>query len=320
MALAGLALVGCGYVGPPLPPALGIPLPISDLRGVQRGDRIVIAFTPPADTTDKVILAHVPEIELRVGANPKADFEVHRWAGEATRIPVTDLKAEGVEMSIPAAEWAGREVVLAVRALGPSKRASDWSNLLVLRVEPAPQPPVDVTVKSAAKGAYVQWKGAGAQWRVWRLDDGAKQPQPLGTYDAPAWLDQTAELGKSYTYVVQQLVGSGVRPAESEMSAAVQLKHEDKFAPAIPAGLSAITALKTVELSWDRNTEPDLKGYQMYRGAGGGALGKFGGLVDKPSFSDGQLASGQKYRYAVAAVDDGGNESEACMAVEVVAP
>ena len=320
MALAGLALAGCGYVGPPLPPALNIPVKITDLRGVQRGDKILVAFTPPVDTTDKLILAEVPEIELRVGGNPRENFETQRWAGEAKRIPVPEVKAEGAEVSFAAGEWVGREVIVMVRALGPTKRPADWSNPLVLRVQPTPQPPEGLTVQGVAQGPYLQWKGAGAQWRVWRLDEGAKAPQPLGVASEASWLDQTAILGNSYTYMVQQLAGGGERPAESEMSAAVQMKHEDKFPPAAPAGLTVITGLKSVELSWDRNTEADFKGYQIYRAEGDGALAKLGGLVDKPSFSDGQVTSGRKYKYAVSALDEGGNESVACAAVEVIAP
>jgi fibronectin type 3 domain-containing protein len=104
------------------------------------------------------------------------------------------------------------------------------------------------------------------------------------------------------------------------MSAAVRFAFVDQFAPATPAGLSVITGLKTVELSWDRNIEPDLKGYQVYRGEGEAALMKMGAVLDKPAFSDAKIESGKKYRYAVAAVDEGGNESEACAAVEVIAP
>lgn len=320
LALAGLALAGCGYVGPPLPPALGIPVKIVDLRGIQRGDKLMVVFTPPVDTTDKVLLKTVPEIELRVGENPKENFEIHRWAGEAKRIPVNELKAEGVEVVIPSSEWAGKEVVVVARAIGPSQRPGDWSNLLVFQVQPAPQPPQEVIVRSAAKGPYLQWKGPGAQWRVWRLDEGAKEPQALGVSGESNWLDQTAVLGKIYTYTVQELVGGGERPAESEMSVGARLTFEDKFAPATPAGLSVITGLKTVELSWDRNIEPDLKGYQVYRGEGEASLVKLGSVVDKPTFSDGQIESGKKYRYAVAAVDEDGNESEATSAVEVITP
>lgn len=320
MALAGLALAGCGYVGSPLPPALDIPVPIRDLRGLQRGDNILVAFTPPVDTTDHLALARPPEIELRVGENPKENFELQRWAGEARRIPVQKVTAGGVELTFPAADFAGREIVVVARAIGPTKRPSDWSNLLVLQVQPAPQPPHDLTVRSAAEGPYLQWKGAGAQWRVWRLDEGAKEAQVLGVSGETSWLDQSGVLGKSYTYMVQQLVGSGEHPAESELSAEIHVKHEDKFPPATPAGLQAITGLKTVELSWDRNTEADLKGYQVYRAAGDAALAKLGGVVEKPTFSDAQVKGGQKYRYAVAAVDESGNESAACVAVEVIAP
>ena len=320
LAVALLALAGCGYIGPPLPPALGIPLQIVDLRGVQRGDRIVVAFTPPKDTTDKLILKTVPEIDLRVGENPRENFENSRWASGAKRIPVTELKAEGMEVSFPAAEWVGREVIIAVRALGPTQRPGDWSQLLVLQVQPTPRAPEGLTVLNAAEGPYLRWKGDGAQWRVWRLDEGAKDPQLLGVAVEPSWLDRTAAMGKDYSYVVQQLAGGGERPAESDMSAAVTLKFEDKFAPATPGGLTVITGLKTVELSWDRNTETDFKGYQVYRGEGDGALVKLGVVVEKPSFSDAQVVSGKKYRYGVAAVDEAGNQSEACAAVEVIAP
>lgn len=320
LVVAGLGLAGCGYIGPPLPPALGIPLPITDLRGVQRGGQIVVVFTPPTDTTDKVLLKEVPEIELRVGENLKENFEINRWSGDSKRIPVVELKAGVVEMSFPAEEWTGREVVVVARALGPSKRPGEWSNLLVLQVKPTPLAPQGLTVRSAAMGPYLEWKGEGSQWRVWRMEEGAKEPVVLGVCGEPTWLDQTAELGKVYTYMVQQLSGDGERPAESEISVEARLKYEDKTVPAIPFGLTVITGLNTVELSWDRNTEADLKGYQMYRAEGNGALAKLGAVVDKPTFSDGQVVSGKKYRYAVAAVDEVGNESKACAVVEVIAP
>jgi len=320
MILTAVVLAGCGYVGGPLPPALRIPVQITDLRAVQRGGRILVTFTPPTETTEKLALTKVPEIELRVGETPKESFEIQRWAADAKRIDLADARSGGVEVSIPAAEWANREVIIAVRAIGPTKRPADWSNPLLLRVEASLRPPEALTAAGTTDGPYVRWKGPGTRWRVWRLDEDARQPQLLGVTGEPAWLDRTAVLGKNYTYMIQQLVGDPERPAESEMSAEVRIKHEDKFPPAVPVGLSAITALKTVELSWDRNTEADLKGYQVYRAEGDAALAKVGAVVEKPTFSDPGAASGKTHRYAVAAVDESGNESQACPAVEVIAP
>ena len=74
-----------------------------------------------------------------------------------------------------------------------------------------------------------------------------------------------------------------------------------------------------MELAWDRDTEPDLKGYRIYRSENGG-FQPLGGIVETPSFSDKSVQSGKKYRYAVSAIDQTGNESAKSEAVEVTSP
>ena len=55
-----LAFSGCGYVGPPQPPALNIPKPVDDLSVSEIGDRIVARFTPPSQTTENLPAALRP--------------------------------------------------------------------------------------------------------------------------------------------------------------------------------------------------------------------------------------------------------------------
>lgn len=315
-----LTLAGCGYVGDPQPPALEIPVQITDLRGVQRGSKVYLAFTASLESTDKLLLKRLSSIDLRAGENPSGGFNLDAWAAASKPIPVKAVRAGEIDVEAPAGAWAGKEMVFAVRATGPTGRAARWSNLVVLQIVPPPQVPTDLTLDSSPKGAYLQWKGEGSQWRVWRQSGDGTQPVVLGVSGERSWLDPNVEFGKTYSYSVQQLVGSGAAPAESEMSRTISLKYEDIFPPEVPTGLAAIAGLKSVELNWNRNTEPDWKACQVYRAEEGGELQKLGQPVASASFSDTTAVSGKKYRYAVSAIDQAGNESAPCAPVEIVAP
>lgn len=320
LVLAALALAGCGYVGDPLPPTLHIPVPVDDLRGVQRGSKVYLAFTTPAESTDKVLLKSLSAIDLRAGINSPGGFNLDAWALAATPIPVETSKTGEVTLDIPCARWENQEMVFAVRTAGPTRHASRWSNLLVLHIVPTPEPPSALKLDPTPKGAFLQWQGDGDQWRVWRKSAADPQPVVLGLAGERSWLDPNVEFGQTYTYSLQQIVGSGDHPAESEMSHAVSVKYEDIFPPAVPTGLAVIAGIKSVELNWDRNTEPDWKACQVYRAEAGAELQKLGPPVLAASFSDSTIISGRKYRYAVSSIDQAGNESAPSAPVEIVAP
>jgi len=319
-ALAVLALTGCGYVGDPLPPKLEMPMAITDLRGVQRGGQIILAYTPTLNASDRTILRGLSAIEVGIGPAPEGGFQIARWAEGAKRFRSDNLKVEPQELSVAAGEWKGKDVVVAVRAAGPKGRFSEWSNVLALHVVDSPETPKALKVLEDVKGPYVTWSGAGALWRVWRLAEGEETPVVLGNTAERAWLDQTAELGKRYVYTVQQLVPAGAQEAESEMSAPLKVDHQDVFPPVVPKGLNALAGLKTIELNWDRNAEADLAGYFVYRAEGAGELKKISTLLERASYSDSAVATGKVYRYAVTAVDEKGNESEKTAVVELTAP
>ena len=61
--LLTLFLAGCGHVGDPMPPALHIPAPVSDLAAVERGDRIIVQFTVPELTTDGMVIKEYGELD-----------------------------------------------------------------------------------------------------------------------------------------------------------------------------------------------------------------------------------------------------------------
>jgi fibronectin type 3 domain-containing protein len=221
-----------------------------------------------------------------------------------------DFTSPTATYEIPSAEWTGKETILAVRVTAANGKQSGWSNFVIVPVVPAPAVPEGVTPAGTARGVQVTWRASGPRFRVLRKGEGGEYAV-VATVEEPQWLDQTAELGGKYTYLVQTLVPlEGGRLAESELSAPAAFTYEDRFAPAAPAGLRATAAPQSIELTWDRNGEADLAGYRVYRAVGDGAMERVAELAQIPSYSDRAIEPGKTYRYAVAAFDRAGNESQ----------
>jgi hypothetical protein len=304
-------LSGCGYIGEPLPPALNIPARVTDLRAIERGDKLVIQFTIPALTTDGMVLARLGPVELRVGPAGAAPFEIDRWASQAKLLETGATQPGAVQLQVPAQEWVGREVILAVRVSNRKGRVGEWSNLVALPVVPPLARPAAPKAEATSAGVLLSWQAPpGLAFRVYR------NAELLAEAQSPEYLDTTAQYGQSYKYSVQSVL----KEAESEISEAVEITPQDRFPPAVPTGLTAIAAAQSIELSWDRNREPDLKGYYLYRADEGGPFSRIGDLLVTPSASDRSVESGKRYRYAVSAVDQLDNESAPCAPVEVTAP
>jgi len=304
-----LWLAGCAYIGPPKPPALEIPTPITDLRAAEYGDQILVQFTIGALTTDGLALKSVRTVELRVagGSSPQV-------------LPVRANGPGPVDDNFPAKDWVGKQVTLTVRATGPKGKASDWSNPVALAVGEPLATPADVKAVSDPKGVRLTWVGsfgseAGGRYRIFR-GSGDAMPQRFAESDKPEYLDTAVDFGSPYRYFVQALVGE---LRQSEVSATVGVTPADTFPPAVPAELTAVAGVNSIELAWRPNTEEDLAGYQVYRSVEGSAPERIAGPVDAPNFSDRTVEIGKKYSYTITAVDRTGNESAHSMAVEVTA-
>lgn len=314
-----LALAGCGYVGEPMPPALSIPLAVSDLRAVQRGDKLLVDFTIPPRTTEGLEVGELRDVELRAGPGGPPPFQIDRWAAGARKVDVSQTAGGAVSVAVAVNGFANQEVFLAVRAQGAKKRWSGWSNIVALPVVPPVPVPSQVAAESTAAGVRLTWAGQGA-FRVFRRAAGEKEFTRIATSDQPRYVDATAAYGTAYEYAVQATVKSGSAEAESEPSLPTAITPDDKFPPAVPAGLNALAGAGSVQLVWDRDTDSDLAGYFVYRAEGEGPFTRQGARVDAPSYSDRTVQSGKRYRYRVSAVDLKGNESAQGPPVEIVAP
>jgi fibronectin type 3 domain-containing protein len=303
-----LFLTGCGYVGDPLPPLRNIPGPIADVAAVQRGGRLIVQFTPPTLTTEGLPVPTPLRIDLRVGTAVDP-FTPEAWASQAKQIPEVEVKDGMARYEIPSAEWAGKEVTIGARTVGPNRKDSGWSNLVNLEVVPAPERPAVAPPEATPKGVRLTWKGGAGRYHVFRRAGDEKEYQLAASPEQPEWVDEGAETGKTYTYLVQKIVPAGAKTAESELSEPATITVKDTFPPAAPTGLRGVGGTTSIELTWERNREADLAGYRIYRAVGDGPFEKAGEAA-LPAYSDRAVEAGKAYRYRVTAVDASGNESE----------
>jgi hypothetical protein len=290
---------GCGFVADPLPPALNIPMAVRDLRAIQYGDNILVDFTLPKVTTDNLQLKQPPPVELWVGPNVNP-FNIDTWAAGAKKYELNDKTRE-----VPVSEWAGKEVVLSVRAIGPKGKPSAWSNPWVMTPGSPLEQPGNLKADNVQEGVKLTWRGTGPHYRVYRTA-GEGMRERFAETDKPEYVDETTEYGTRYQYLIQAYAEEMRQSLPSNIESITPV---DTFPPAVPGALIAIAGVRTIELTWTRNAEPDFKGYNVYRAQGSGPFQKIASLVEAPAYSDSKVEPGKRYRYAITAVDVTGNES-----------
>lgn len=316
--LAPLFLTGCGYVGSPLPPLANVPAPVTELAAVQRNARLIVHFKLPTTTTELMEIKTPLKLDLRIGGASPAPFRDGEWAAHAQLVP-SGLVEKGIATyEIPSAQWTGKDITIAVRAVGANGKESTWSAIEALSVVPPPQKPAAPKLENTAEGVRLRWEGSAGDYRVYRRRGDEKAFARVADVQQAAWIDHTTEFGTPYIYMVQRIVKLGAnREAESDPSEELSITPKDTFQPSAPTGLRASPAAASVELSWERNPEPDLAGYRIYRAIPGGAFDKIAEVSQVPSYSDRSVEHARQYRYAVTAIDKSGNESPQSAIAEV---
>ncbi len=319
--IAFLCLAGCGYVGPVLPPSPELPQAVTDLVAVERGDQIVISFNTPPRTTDNIPVQTFSKIDLRIGPTV-TPFDFNQWAASATPYELEppapndpeNPVAATLSKTVPITYWVGKRVAIAVRtAVKKNDHYSSWSNRVVLDVIPALSPPV-VKAESTAKGVLLTWPPEGSlTYRIYRKAAADTAPTQLGTSETREFLDSSSQYETPYQYSVVAARGL----AESLPSEPVSITTSDIFPPSVPSTVTALAGPNSIEVSWQRSPEPDLKGYFVYRSVNGGPFETVGDLLTLPDYSDRNVEHGKTYRYQVSAVDQKNNSSERSVTAEV---
>jgi hypothetical protein len=325
-------LVGCASSGPPLPPSLNLPAPVSDLRAVRKGDHVLLSWTVPTQTTDHESAGRLgPTLICRSSAP-----EVSTCGTTVAEVAPAGASAASYVDHLPAAVPTDptARLTYAVEALNRNRRGAGLSNQVRVSSFPAQPPPQNFQVEASAQGVRITWSCPALsspesstleyKLRIYRRAEGSTADTRVAEPDVMSCqnpvFDQNFEWEKTYEYraavvTTIRVPGQAETVIEGDDTPAMKLFVHDTFPPAVPAGLQAVYSPAEqggfIDLVWSPDSEADLAGYNVYRRELGGAAEKLNSeLVKTPAYRDTTVNAHQKYLYSVSAVDVRGNESE----------
>lgn len=340
-----MVLAGCGLAANPQPPSLWLPQPVRDLSAERAGSSVLLHWTMPRHTTDKLELkgpqrARFCWMQPQVGV--PATFSEKRCHGDGGGSFQPNAPAEFTAALPPQlTQGAAGAVAFFVELENPSGKSAGPSNAAWAAAGSAPPPAAGLAAEAAPEGVVLHWTAeppaSGMVMRIHRVliapakatgaaeNQGVAPPQTqvlevsLGRDDPGGAVDRDAALDHVYRYTVQRVQRVTVEGRMLELagtpSEAVTIDAKDVFPPAVPSGLAAVAdrQTRTIDLSWSPDTEPDLAGYIVYRRdlSTGTPWQRISGSapVVPPSFEDRHAAAGRRYAYSVSAIDQDGNES-----------
>jgi hypothetical protein len=275
-------LAGCASPGSPMPPSLKLPEPVTDLSATRVGGQVVLHWTTPARTTDRVLITGPVRAEIcRDAAGSTGPVQKPSRTGRAAacnvvqRIQVSPGASEAAD-TLSAAMTSGAPGMLAYRVqlLNASGRTAGPSAPVYAASGAVPEAVTGLRASSTKPGVVLEWAHAEQPGDSVELDRKLEQPAPgavnppkdttkkpdnvllggganateskFSAKDTGGAIDRTAQPGATYQYRVQRVRSVTVsgKPVElrGEVSAPAELTVQAVFPPDAPTGLVAAPA------------------------------------------------------------------------------
>jgi len=171
--LGGAVLVSCGTPGSPMPPALELAKPATDLHATRKGDKVYLAWTVPTKTSEGQRVRHLGptrvcrslRVDLGDCNNPVAEIPAARFPGPGAgpakqgtpgakvQANYTDTLSRELETQDPIAG-----ITYAVSVLNQSGRSAGLSNPAKVPSAPTLPPPEYFTAEVGSEGVLLSWK------------------------------------------------------------------------------------------------------------------------------------------------------------------
>jgi hypothetical protein len=330
---------GCAAPGVPQPPSLRLPMTVDNLSAVRKGNRVVLTWSPPTETTDHQTMrwpttTRICRVLNRFPVNVCGEVVKEIKSAElasalpGARRPVVSFE----DVLAPALIASPNQATYAVEVVNQRGHSAGLSNQVRVPLVPTAPPPTEFRATLDAQGPLLEWNiassvpvsaGTSYRLRIYRRTHGnaefalvGEQAYRFGEGEAR---DSNFEWEQGYDYkiaAVTVLSGPGRQTVEVEGddSELVHLTAHDVFPPAVPSGLQAVFSSvgqkPFIDLTWAPNTESDLAGYVVYRRTPASTFAVVSSApVKAPAWRDNDVHPGQKYYYTVAAVDLRGNQS-----------
>ncbi|MCJ7641432.1 MAG: hypothetical protein MUO29_05995 [Desulfobacterales bacterium] len=317
-----LLALGCGRKADPVPWETVVPKRIVDLRGVTREGRLILEWTAPKENTDKSPLADLAEFKV-LRSDGILIGEECRGCSEKPKV-VYEMKvdsaeeAKGKKMSVVFEDLEPQKVyVYTVVSINRRGHPGSPSNPVEIYWDEPLQPPGAVRGERGDKRVDLAWEPVeGATgYNLYRREEGKAFPmtplnrEPLRVTE---YADLTVTNETRYSYSIRAVRRLGKTDLEGKGSLDLPLTPTDLIPPSAPSGLVAIPLQGGMELNWERNREPDLLGYYVYRRKVGEQ--EYARLNSSPLakeiYLDKDVDLEQEYDYVVTAVDNAAQKNE----------
>jgi fibronectin type 3 domain-containing protein len=328
--IAIMLVSGCAKKGPPVPWESIVPKRIVDLQAIPREGRLLLEWTAPKENTDKTPLTDLVGFQILRSEGILIGDEC-RGCGEKTKV-VHEMKLDHQEeakkkrIAVLFEDQEPRKVyIYQVVSVNRRGHPSSPSNPVTVYWDDPPPSPTQVRGELGDKRVDLFWEAAeGATgYNVYRKVEGEEgfpvNPLNREPLKVTQYTDLNVQYEIKYLYSVRAVKRVVKTDVEGKGSPEIPVTPIKLTPPSAPNGLVAIPLKEGMELSWRKNPEPDLLGYNVYRRMPGEP--QFEMLNESPltqeTYLDTHVELGKEYEYTVKAVDNSPRKNESEPSEEV---
>lgn len=285
LALAGLLFLGgCGYKTMPVPPENIVPKAIEDLRYSLDEKGVTLTWSYPFQTIKGTDLTDIASFEVCRAVVSVDDYcpTCPIPFGEPIIIPGGTVGAESRRQGRyeSALLRAGEKYFFKVRSRTSWWAASADSNIVTFVWHMPAKAAENLTVEAADRVVRLQWQPVTTlmdgqpldlpvRYEVLRSVDGKVFDEIGAAGPETAFADTAVQNGRKYWYKIQSVLEVGSNAIDGGVSEAAEATPVDLTPPEPPTGVTVVVAGNGVKVFWDNSTADDLRGYHVYRRAGG---------------------------------------------------
>ena len=200
--LGSTVLASCGTPGVPIPPALELAKPVTDLRATRKGEKVYLAWTVPSKTTDhqtvrhpgrtrvcRSIKAKLQDCQHPVAEIPPAQFQLNSpdagRKGAAQKVKATYIDTLPHSLQ----EDPTAQITYAIAVLNESGRSAGFSNTVEVPSAQTLSPPSQFSAEVKSDGVLLSWEcqpisifnpALGYKLRIYRREEGKENNVRLG--------------------------------------------------------------------------------------------------------------------------------------------
>lgn len=312
---------GCGYKDLPVPPSTVVPKPVTDLVYSVSDKGLRLSWSYPVETIQGSPVEDVSSFDLYRAAVPLEDY--------CGGCPIPFGQAIEVDGGVPLDGNVRRRAVYTSTDLQSGYKyfykvtsrtswlaASADSNIITFVYYQPAMAPAALSATAGDSEVVLNWQP------VVELTDGTALDKPVKyqvsrstggkgfekigePVQGTSFRDTGVRNGQKYFYTVQSLMMLEKELVDGGITKEVVATPKDMTPPVAPSGVTAVGTAVGTKIFWDKSSEADVAGYNVYRRAADKDDYEFLGKVapEYMLYVDKDVSGNVRYYYVVTAID-----------------